>query len=153
MGEYEIRDERILDTLPKIHVDVNDKQIEVTSLRGTWSVHPDLLWKPEALCHLQSFHAGKTTRYIFWHTEVQFVVEGKAQLSYSLPITRFSVEKTMTVEKWDAYVIPCGADIKFEVDPSGPLYTFCVAMPGPPRYRSDLMAPEARWPGLGMRSQ
>ena len=148
MGEYETRDERILDVLPKVHLDVNDPQIETTTLRGTWSVNPDLIWKPEALVALESFPAGKTSKYTFWHNEMQFIVAGKAELTYSLPITRFSVEKTMKVEKGDAYVIPCGAEVKFKVDPSGPLQRLCVAMPGPPRYRTDLMPSEARWPGM-----
>lgn len=148
MGDYETRDERILDTLPKIHLDPNDEQIEVRSLRGTWAVHPSVIWKPEALVALESFPAGKTTRYMFWHNEVQYIVEGKAELTYSLPITRFSVEKKLVVQKGDAYVIPCGADIKFAVDPSGPLQKLCVAMPGPARYRPDLMPAEARFPGL-----
>ena len=147
MGEYETRDERVLDTLPKIHVDIDDEQIEVGSLRGSWYVHPDVMWKPEALISLESFAAGRTTRYIFWHNEVHFILAGKAELTYSLPINRFSVEKTMTVEKGDAYFIPCGADIKFT--PSERLYHLSVSMPGPARYRSDLMPAEARFPGLG----
>ena len=146
MGEYEARDERILDVLPKIHVDINDPQIEVSSLRGNWTINPDLIHKPEALVQLEAFPAGKTTRYIFWHNEIQFVMGGKAELIYSLPITRFSVEKTLKVEKGDAYVIPCGADIKFKVDPSGPFHRLCIAMPSPARFRPDLMPPEARRP-------
>jgi hypothetical protein len=148
---YESRDERILDVLPKVHLDPSAEQIEVTSLRGIWNVNPQVIWKPEALVALESFPAGKTTRYIFWHNEVQYIVDGEATLTYSLPITRFSVEKQMTVRKGDAYVIPCGADIQFAVSAAGPLQKLCVAMPGPARYQPDLMPEEARFPGLGMR--
>jgi hypothetical protein len=150
---YETRDERILDVLPKVHLDPAVDQLEVTSLRGVWHVNPNVIWKPEALVALESFPAGKTTRYIFWHNEVQYIVEGEATLTYSLPITRFSIEKELHVAKGDAYVIPVGADIKFTVGPDGPLQKLCVAMPGPARYRPDLMPASARFPGLGMREE
>ncbi len=148
MGNYETADERILDVLPKIHVDPNDKFIETHTFRGSWSVHSDLIWKPEALVALEAFPAGKVTKYTFWHDEVQYIVSGRAELTYCLPITRFSVKKTIKVVPGDAYVIPCGADVEFDVDAAGPLVRFCVAMPGPARYRPDLMPPDARWPGM-----
>lgn len=153
MEPYESTDERILDVLPKVHLDVDDPQIEVTSLRGVWHVNPNVIWKPEALVALESFPAGQTTRYIFWHNEVQVIMDGEAILTYSLPITRFSIEKELQVKKGDAYVIPVGADIKFAVSPEGPLQKLCVAMPGPARYRPDLMPKSARFPGLGLRQE
>lgn len=151
MEPYESRDERILDVLPLVHLDVDEPQLEVTSLRGVWHVNPNVIWKPEALVALESFPAGQVTRYTFWHNEVQFIMDGEATLTYSLPITRFSIEKELHVKKGDAYVIPVGADIKFAVSAAGPLQKLCVAMPGPARYRPDLMPPSARFPGLGMR--
>jgi hypothetical protein len=152
MEPYESQDERILDVLPRVHLDVNHPQVEVTSLRGVWHINPNVIWKPEALVALESFPAGKVSRYVFWHNEVHFIVEGDAILTYSLPITRFSIEKEMHVTKGDAYVIPVGADIKFAVSDAGPLYKLAVAMPGPARYRPDLMPESARFPGLGMRA-
>jgi mannose-6-phosphate isomerase-like protein (cupin superfamily) len=145
---YEARDERILDVLPLVHLDVSDEQIEVTSLRGTWNVNPSVIWKPEALVALESFKAGEVTRYQFWHNEVQYILDGEATLTYSLPITRFSKERELHVVKGDAYVIPLGADIKFAVSEGGPLQKLCVAMPGPARYRNDLREAGSRWPSL-----
>jgi len=146
MGEYEKRYEPITDTIPKIHIDVNEEQIPLKSLRGTWSVHPDLIYKTEAFVALENFPAGATIRYIFWTDEVQLCLGGKAELTYSMPRTRFSVEKKMTVERGDCILIPCGADITFKVDPSGPLNKFCVIMPAPPPTVKESMPPEARWP-------
>ena len=146
MGEYEKIYERITDTIPKIHVDINDEQVKLKSLRGTWSAHPDLIFKKEGFVVLENFPAGATVRYIFWTDEVQFYLGGKAELTYGMPRTRFSVEKKMTVEKGDAILIPCGADITFKVDPSGPLNKFCVIMPAPPPTVKESMPPEARWP-------
>lgn len=146
MGKYEKTYEPITDTIPKIHVDVNDSQVTLKSLRGTWSVHPDLIFKKEAFVGLENFPAGATIRYIFWTDEVQYYVEGKAELTYSMPRTRYSIEKKMTVQKGDAILIPCGADITFKIDPSGPLSKFCVIMPAPPTTVKESMPPDARWP-------
>jgi mannose-6-phosphate isomerase-like protein (cupin superfamily) len=146
MGEYEKKYELITDTIPKIHVDVNDEQVPLKSLRGTWSVHPDLIFKKEGFVALENFPAGATVRYIFWTDEVQYYVEGKAELTYSMPRTRYSIEKKMTVQKGDAILIPCGADITFKIDEAGPLCKFCVIMPAPPPTVQEAMPPEARWP-------
>ena len=146
MGKYEKDYQPITDTIPKIHVDVSDPQITLNSLRGKWSVHPDLISKKEGFVCLENFPAGATIRYIFWMDEVQFYVSGKAELTYTMPRTRFSVEKKLSVQQGDAILIPCGADITFTVDPSGPLCKFCVVMPSMPPIVKESMPPDARWP-------
>jgi mannose-6-phosphate isomerase-like protein (cupin superfamily) len=146
MGDYEKKYEAITDTIPKIHVDLNDEQVTLKSLRGTWSVHPDLIYKTEAFVALENFPAGETVRYIFWTDEVQFYLSGRAELTYTMPRTRFSVAKKMIVEKGDSILIPCGADITFKVDPGEPLSKFCVIMPAPPPTVTESMPKEARWP-------
>lgn len=146
MGDYEKKYEAITDTIPKIHVDLDDEQVILKSLRGTWSVHPDLIYKTEGFVALENFPAGETVRYIFWTDEVQFYLGGRAELTYTMPRTRFSVEKKMIVEKGDSILIPCGADITFKVDPSEPLSKFCVIMPAPPPTVTESMPREARWP-------
>ena len=146
MGEYEKKYEAITDTIPKIHVDADDEQVTLKSLRGTWSVHHDLIFKKEGFVGLENFPAGSTVRYIFWTDEVQYFVEGKAELTYSMPRTRFSVEKKMSVQKGDAILIPCGADITYKIDPSGPLSKFFVIMPAPPTTIKESMPADAKWP-------
>lgn len=108
MGKYEMLDEPITDTIPKVHFDVNAKQVEMKSLRGVWSVYPEMINKPEGLVALENFPAGATIRYIYWYNEVHYILSGKAELTYLMPRTRFSIEKKMTVEAGDAYLMPCG---------------------------------------------
>lgn len=146
MGSYEKNCEPITDTIPKIHVDIDDPQVTLNSLRGSWSVHRDIIFKKEGFVCLENFPAGATIRYIFWTDEVQFYVSGKAELTYSMPRTRFAVEKTLSVQKGDAILIPCGADITFKIDPSGPLSKFCVIMPAQPPTIKESMPADARWP-------
>jgi hypothetical protein len=98
MGSYEKNCEPITDTIPKIHVDIDDPQVTLNSLRGSWSVHRDIIFKKEGFVCLENFPAGATIRYIFWTDEVQFYVSGKAELTYSMPRTRFAVEKTLSVQ-------------------------------------------------------
>ncbi len=143
MGKYETTYEKVTDTIPKIKVDLDSPQKEATCLRGTWSHHPDMIWKPEAWVVLENFPAGQTVRWVYWYDEIHYILEGKAELYYQLPATRFSVEKKMIVEKGDAYLIPKGAEFVFKVDPSGPLKHFCVIMPGPEPYKTRLISGEA----------
>lgn len=135
MGEYEKTFTKIGDVIPKIRIDLNGKQVETTCLRGTWSHYPDMIWKPEAWVCLEDFPAGQTVRWAFWFDEVHYIFEGKAELTYLLPATRFSIEKKMIVEKGDAYVIPKGSECIWKVDPSGPLKHLCVLMPAPEPYK------------------
>lgn len=125
--------ERIGDTIPKVKLDPQAPQKEVWCLRGVWS-HGDGVFTREAVAALENFPAGKTTHWVFWVDEVQYILEGKAEVTYTLAATRFTVEKKMTVEKGDVYVIPKGTDIYWKVDPSGPLVKLCVIMPGSERY-------------------
>lgn len=144
MGEYEMTYEKIADTIPKVRIDPNGRQIEATCLRGRWSHYPDMIRKPEGMVVLENFPAGETARWTFWYDEVHYILDGEAELTYLLPATRFSVAKKMKVEKGDAYLIPKGAECTWQVAPGGPLKHFCVIMPGPEPYRPELMPPEAR---------
>ena len=133
MEQFDRLLEPIGDTIPKIKIDPKAPQQDVWCLRGVWS-HGDGIFTREGVAGLENFPAGKTTHWVFWFDEVQYVLEGKAEVTYTLASTRFTEEKKMTIEKGDVYIIPRGTDISWKVDPSGPLVRFCVIMPGPERY-------------------
>lgn len=133
MADWQRFPDGIGDTIPKYKIDPNAPQTEVTCLRGTWS-HGGGVVVREAVAMMENFPAGKTTHWVFWYDEVQYILAGRAELTYTLPTNRFTVEKTMIVEPGDVYVIPKGADIYFKVDPSGPLKKLCVVMPAMERY-------------------
>jgi mannose-6-phosphate isomerase-like protein (cupin superfamily) len=133
MEKYERFQEWITDTMPMAKLDPDAPQTEVTCLRGTWS-HGDAAAAREGMAALENFPAGKTTHWIFWYDEVHYILDGKATMRYTLPGNRFTEEKEVVVEKGHVYIIPRGADIYWDVDPSGPLKKFCVVMPAPERY-------------------
>ena len=66
-------------------------------------------------------------------------MDGRAEMTYLMPATRFSEETTVVVEKGDCYIIPAGAEIYWKVDPAGPLRRLNVIMPGPTPYEPELM--------------
>lgn len=133
MEQYERFHDWIADTIPRAKLDPDAAQTQVTCLRGTWS-HGGGVVAREGIAVLESFPAGKITHWVFWYDEIQYIMDGKAEVTYTLPANRFTVEKTMTVEKGDVYIIPKGADIYWNVDPSGPLKKLCIVMPAPERY-------------------
>ena len=133
MAEWQRIPDGIGDTIPKMKVDPEAPQTEVWCHRGIWSHGPGISCRGGAV-NQENFPAGKTTHFVFWYDEVQYILDGKAELTYTLWQNRFTVEKKMTVEKGDIYIIPKGADIHFKVDPSGPLKKLCVMMPAPDDY-------------------
>ncbi|MFC2031935.1 cupin domain-containing protein [Chloroflexota bacterium] len=121
------------DEIPIAKMDLDAPQTEVTCLRGTWS-HGPVVIREEALAALENFPAGKTSHWVFSYNEIHYILEGKAEMTYTLAQTRHTKAKTVTIQKGDCYIIPVGADITWEVDPSGPLKKFCAVMPAPASY-------------------
>ena len=146
MGTYEKLFEPITDTIPKIKVDTDAEKVERKNLRGTIAVYADFIWKPEALVSLISIPPESTFHWVYTAEEVQFILGGKAELTYSTLCNRYTTEKKMTVEKGDAYLLPRGADVTFETDSSGPLQIFNVVMPAYHAYKKELTPSEGMWP-------
>jgi quercetin dioxygenase-like cupin family protein len=127
--------------IQKIHIDPNAKPNRMLSVPGGKVKSPTKLYwfgpairTPEASVACEDFAAGSTVHWFFDYTEAQYILSGKAEITYRLaPL--YVEEKTFTAEAGDAYVIPKGAIIEFKIDPSGPFRKFCVIMPG---FRPDL---------------
>jgi mannose-6-phosphate isomerase-like protein (cupin superfamily) len=76
----------------------------------------------------ESFAAGSTVNWAFWHDEVHVITRGEAKVTYTLgPNHRKQVTKTF--RKDDIYLIPNGARVRFEVAPGEPYLHVCVIMP------------------------
>ena len=133
-----------LDEIVKIKVDPNGEQRISKTKRGTLIYIGEAIWKEEAVVLLEKFPAGETMRWAFWFDEVHYILAGKAEMTYLLPSSRFSVEKKMTVQAGDTYLIPKGADITWKVDPSEPFFHYCVIMTGFKPYDPRHMSSEAR---------
>ncbi len=76
----------------------------------------------------EAFPAGSTVDWAFWHDEVHVVTRGRAEVTYTLaPNHRKQVKRT--VEAGQAYLIPDGARLRFDVDEGEPYVHVCVIMP------------------------
>lgn len=138
--------EPIGDTIPKIRIEPEGRAIPATILNcGALEHRGDRMWIPEGAVVVEDFPPETTFWWAYWYDEVQYILGGKADITYTLPASRFSVEKTMTVETGDCYIIPSGARLTFKVAPGGPLKKFCVMMPGPRLYLREAIAPESRF--------
>lgn len=76
----------------------------------------------------ESFDAGSTVNWAFWHDEVHIITRGSARVTYTLPPNhRLQVTKVFT--QGDAYLIPDGTRARFEIEPGTPYLHICVIMP------------------------
>ncbi len=127
--------ESITTEMPKMRVnpDVGPSQ-RIKSLYGNFYPFKDqFMFYKEALVMVDDFGAGETFSWFFPETEVQYVLRGKAELTYSLGATSHTEQKTMTVEEGDCYIIPPAARVTFKVSPEGPLRRLEMVVPFPPR--------------------
>ena len=77
---------------------------------------------------IEDFPAGRETRWAFWHDEVHFILEGEAEISYTLPPNHGKVV-TRTARKGNTYLILNGTRATFRVTSEAPYLHACVIMP------------------------
>ncbi len=127
---------RTVDEIKKIRIDPNanvDRMLTIPGgeLMGTTKLYwagPDIR-TPEASVSRLDYAAGSIRKWFFDFSEVQYILGGKAEITYRLaPL--YIEEKNFTAEAGDVYVIPKGAIMQFKVDPSGPYKILCIVMPG-----------------------
>jgi ethanolamine utilization protein EutQ (cupin superfamily) len=83
---------------------------------------------PRATLAYESFEAGSTVNWAFWHDEVHVITKGEAEVSYTLgPNHRKVVTKTFSAG--DTYLIPNGTRAQFKVGPDEAYLHVCVIMP------------------------
>lgn len=75
--------------------------------------------EPHGFIALFEFPSGKTTEWMFHHEEIQYVLGGEAEITYSLPPMHLEWKKT-TAKKGDIYLVPNGAHLKFKVTSKEP---------------------------------
>jgi len=121
--------------IPKMNISPDhepDKRIK--TLFGNFYSHGDkFMFYKEALVMLDDFGAGETFSWFFPETEVQVVLKGKAEMTYSCGATSHTEQKTMHVEEGDVYIIPPATRVTWKVAPGAPLRRLDVLMPFPKR--------------------
>jgi len=97
--------------------------------------------EPEGIIDVEYFGAGETFRCPFFHAEAHYVLGGKAEITYTLPVLH-NEKKKMIAEAGDAYLIPCGAHVEWKVISDEPYRHLCVMMPAQEAYK-ELVAGES----------
>ena len=85
--------------------------------------------EPGATTGVEDFRPGDEVDWSFYHDEVQYIVKGKAEITYSLPPLHTKWYKTVA-EEGSIYLIPRGARLKFKVIGKDPYRHLFVVMPG-----------------------
>ena len=88
---------------------------------------------PQALAGIEMFPAGATVHWAFWENEVQMVLQGEAEITYTLPPNHKKVNK-ITVSPGHLYLILNGSRLSFKIISKEPFVHLGVMMP---RYTYD----------------
>ncbi len=106
----------ILDEILKVKADAKSKPAAIITANGCTGV--------------EDFAAGATVFRYFTRDEVDYVLQGKAEMVYSLAGTSHTEQKTMTAEAGEAYVIPWGARVTWKVVPGSRFRRVSTSIPG-----------------------
>lgn len=77
---------------------------------------------------IEDFLPGKEMKWAFWHDEMQIVLSGKAEITYTLPPSHREVKKFIANEG-DAYLILGGTYATFNVLSDVPYRHLTIIMP------------------------
>jgi len=119
----------ILSEMPKINVNVLAPQTVKT---GTTFATAN------CSAEVDEFPAGSSVFWFFDYDETHYVLEGEAEIIYSLASTSHTVRKKAQIKKGDFYMVPLGARITWNVSKAGPLRIFWLTEPGVPKKRHGL---------------
>ncbi|MBI3966451.1 MAG: hypothetical protein HY329_12535 [Chloroflexi bacterium] len=87
-----------------------------------------LVNNPEGTIAFESFAAGDTVNWSFFHAETHVVLRGEAEITYTLPPNHGKIKKA-TAKAGMAYVIINGTRAQFKITSSEPYVHVCVIMP------------------------
>jgi len=127
--------ERITTEIPIMRVNLNqspDQKIKTISGNFYPNTEQTMTYE-EAYVSVEDFGAGEDFSWFFPEPEIQYILKGKAEMTYSLGATSHTETKTVMLQEGDCYIIPAAARCRWKVDPAGPLRKFVVMMPFPQR--------------------
>jgi len=135
LGRWEDMPPPILTEIPKAHYDPKEKpDVKSTTLTGSFShFSKTRITTLNGECSVTEFSPGEPWSWVFQCDELHYILQGRAEMTYSLGGTFHTERKTMKIEEGDIYIIPLGARIEWKIDPKdGPLRALNVIMPGHP---------------------
>ena len=106
--------------------DMKPAFIETRGVTLDMAVYND---EPGGTTGVEDFRPGDEVEWNFYHDEVQYILKGKAEMTYSLPPLHRKWYKT-SAEEGCVYLIPRGARVKFKVIGNDPYRHLFVVLPG-----------------------
>jgi len=80
---------------------------------------------------LEEFVPGDVMTHVFYHSEVHYVLQGEAEIIYSMPPFHQKEEKTYA-KAGDAYLMYCGERVTWKITSDVPYRHICYMQPAPP---------------------
>ena len=126
--------EPVLTEIPFMKFDPDQKpDLRVETQSGTYlAFRKNNIIAANGVCMLEDFLPGETMFWFFPGDEIQYIVKGRAEMTYSLAGTSHTEQKTVNIEPGDCYLIPMGARVTWKVAPGSVLRHLCFLMPGMP---------------------
>ena len=84
---------------------------------------------------VDEFPAGSTVFWFFDYDETHYVLEGEADMTYTMAGTSHTVVKKANIKRGNFYLVPMGVRITWKVSDKGPLRLFWFTQPGVPARR------------------
>ena len=84
---------------------------------------------------IEDFPAGSGFFWFFPYDEMHYVVDGEADLTYSLGATSHTLVKKAHIAPGDWYIAPMASRVTWNVSPKGRLRIMSVVLPGVPSTR------------------
>lgn len=113
--------EPITSEMPKLNINIEDlgpEQIVKMPRFGTTHYFPNAdIRTANAVLAFEEFTDGDTMSYVTSRNVACIVIKGKAKITYSLKVKRYTEEKELTVGPGDVYIIPKNTFVEWKVIP------------------------------------
>ncbi len=116
----------ILGEMPKVNINVLAPETVQTGT--TFST-------ANCSAEVDEFPAGSTVFWFFDYDETHYVLEGEAEMTYTMAGTSHTVVKKAGIKRGNFYLVPMGVRITWRVSDKGPLRLFWFTEPGVPAKR------------------
>jgi uncharacterized cupin superfamily protein len=77
---------------------------------------------------IEDFEPGSEHSSSFWYDEMHFVIDGEAEISFTLPPLNRKIMKT-TARRGDSYLLLRGTKVTWKITSKEPYRHLCVIMP------------------------
>jgi hypothetical protein len=109
------------------------RKVESTSSKKGFIYVRAMVRKAAGHITLEEFVPGDIMTCAYYCTEIHYVLQGEAEISYSLPpfFQKEKVKKTYA-KAGDAYLMYCGERVTFKITSDVPYRHICFLQPAPP---------------------